>query len=182
IPDGGDFRVSFRVPIDASTDEHIVEVCAAERSQSGELVCTAGEFAQRTETLFMVEGPTLDPPALSTDPTSAKAGALITLIGANFTPGDYEGLVFWDGNGMDRLKIPAGGAFNATVRVPVDAFVGEHSISVCAAESDAGGNLTCITGSFEQRAETLFVVDAATPIRVCKEEVDPCSPFSKATV
>ncbi|MCB0160782.1 MAG: hypothetical protein KDD83_21765, partial [Caldilineaceae bacterium] len=26
IPDGGDFRVSFRVPIDASTDEHIVEV------------------------------------------------------------------------------------------------------------------------------------------------------------
>ena len=182
IPDGGDFRVSFRVPIDASTDEHIVEVCAAERSQSGELVCTAGEFAQRTETLFMVEGPTLDPPALSTDPTSAKAGALITLIGANFTPGDYEGLVFWDGNGIDRLKIPTGGAFNATVRVPVDAFVGEHSISVCAAESDAGGNLTCITGSFEQRAETLFVVDAATPIRVCKEEVDPCSPFSKATV
>ncbi|MEZ4608677.1 MAG: hypothetical protein R2838_00210 [Caldilineaceae bacterium] len=152
IPDGG-ANVPFRVPIGAGTDEHIVEVCAANGMKSGDLVCSTGDLQQRTETLFMV-GPTVDAPTLSTDPTSAKAGALITLIREKLHARRLRGLVFWDSNGIDRLKIPAGACCGA-VRVPADAFVGEHSISVCAAENGAGGNLTCRTGSFDQRRDTL---------------------------
>lgn len=181
IPTGGSFRSSFRVPTDAIEDEHVVAVCAAERDLQGNLVCTTGDFRQEAETLFVVDGPAQDPPTLSVSPTGGPAGAIVTLEGTNFTPGGYEGLVLWDGAPVDQLKIPDGGRFATTFRIPLDATADEHIISVCAAQSD-GGELRCFTNEFAQEAETLFVVDGTIPIRVCKEEVDPCSPFTKATV
>ncbi len=122
-------------------------------------------------------------PILVASPKAGNAGDLITLRGGNYDPGNYEGLVFWNGEAVDALKIPAGGDFSVTFRIPPAADPGVHIIRVCAAERPSGnGALECFSGDFEQIAEAPFEVQETLPIRVCKETVEPCSALSTATV
>ncbi|MCB0131883.1 MAG: hypothetical protein KDD78_13580 [Caldilineaceae bacterium] len=124
-----------------------------------------------------------DIPTVFTDPRSGPAGEFVSLQGMGFVPGNYEGIVFWDGAPLTPIKIPDGGRIDTSIRIPPSATKGEYTIRVCAAfRSNETGELTCFTGEFEQADETPFLVTDEVPIRLCKEDVNDCSGFGGATV
>jgi serine protease len=90
-------------------------------------------------------------PVLLAVPTSARAGEIVRLIGAGYTPGGYAGTIRWNGTGAGTLAIPAGGAFAVPFTIPAGATTGDHTITVCSLNP-------CATGDFEQLASAPFAV------------------------
>ncbi len=88
---------------------------------------------------------------ISLSTSSALPGANITITGSGFTPGGYEGQIFWDGVSQAEFEIPAGGAFSTGFQIPEDATAGEHTITVCSLSP-------CTTGEFEQTASATITV------------------------
>ncbi len=101
------------------------------------------------------------PPTITliVSPSSGPPGSAVTLTGAGYTPGGYQGTIRWDGVDRRNFMIPIGGAFSIGFTIPADASPGDHTITVCA---ECGG------GEFEQTASAAFRVVAAataTPTR-----------------
>ncbi len=90
-------------------------------------------------------------PQLTVSQSNGLAGNTITIIGSGFTPGSYKGQILWDGVEQVVFDIPAGGSFEQSFSIPVNAEDGFHTIEVCALEP-------CGTGEFEQRAGAEFLV------------------------
>lgn len=90
---------------------------------------------------------------LSVSPTRGPAGSTVTLTGAGYMPGGYEGVIRWDGANRGMFIIPAGGGFSVPFSIPGDAAPGDHTITVCS---------NC-EGEFEQTASAGFRVEAPPP-------------------
>ncbi len=95
--------------------------------------------------------PVHDALGISVSPPSGEAGSTVSISGAGFDPGGYNGTIQWDGATQYDFLIPGGGAFSVDFTIPSGASSGEHVISVCAA---------CGDGDVEQKASTSFTVTA----------------------
>ncbi len=118
------------------------------------------------------------PPVIRVTPDVAVGGQSVTIDGAGFAPGDYTGLILWDGVAVEAILIPKGGDFSTRFRVPLTAAVGKHTVGVCAAATGT----SCLTGRSEQIAEAPMEVTGPAPIRICKEPTDQCEPYIGAIV
>jgi len=117
-------------------------------------------------------------PTLVVAPTSVAGGESVTIRGSNYDPGDYTGLILWDGVLAETLTIPKGGDFSVRFRIPPTAGAGKHVISVCS----AAGRSDCASGEFAQIAQASIEVTGPAPIRICKQTTDPCEPYIGAIV
>lgn len=91
--------------------------------------------------------------SIGVSPSSGPPGTNVTVSGNGFTPGGYQGRLFWDGSFQKSFSIPSGGSFSTGFTIPSGTNAGNHTIRVCAA---SGGS--CFTGEFAQEATTTFNV------------------------
>lgn len=90
-------------------------------------------------------------PTLEVSQTAVFPGAVLTLTGAGYTPGDYAGTVRWDGVDVESFLIEAGGSFERIFFVPATAAFGDHVLTVCSL-------YPCATGEFEQSVSVTITV------------------------
>ncbi len=91
--------------------------------------------------------------SIGVSPSSGPPGTNVTVSGSGFTPGGYDGRLFWDGSFQKSFNIPSGGSFSTGFTIPSAANAGNHTIRICSA---SGGS--CYTGEFAQEATTSFNV------------------------
>jgi len=104
--------------------------------------------------------------SLTLDPTSGVQGAEVNAIGSGF-PTDARISVLWDGEVLKSARTGSAETFVIGLRVPAEATVGPHTVTLCVTSTDPA---SCTT----DRADATFsVVARATPEPSPTEEPTP---------